>query len=82
MASKNPLEDYLREMRDLRRSGSGVAENSYYPALWQLLDEVSATLKPKVKCVLQVSHGAGFPDGGLFTPDQFQKGPEPASAPP
>jgi len=82
VASKNPLEDYLREMRDLRRSGSGVAENSYYPALWQLLDEVSATLKPKVKCVLQVSHGAGFPDGGLFTPDQFQKGPEPASAPP
>ena len=66
MASKNPLEDYLREMRDIRRTRSGVAEASYYPVLWKLLEEVGATLKPKVKCVLQVSHGAGIPDGGLF----------------
>ena len=64
-------------MRDTRRSGSGVAEASYYPILWKLLDEVGATLKPKVKCILQVSHGAGIPDGGFFTPDQFQQGPEP-----
>ena len=77
MASRNLLEDYLREMRNTRRSGSGVAEASYYPVLWKLMEEVGSTLKPRVKCILQVSHGAGIPDGGLFTLDQFQKGPEP-----
>jgi hypothetical protein len=69
----NPLEDYLRELRDIRRSGSAVPETSYYPALIALLDAVGATLKPKVRCVAHPSHGAGIPDIGLFTPDQFQK---------
>src|SRR5271168_2826134 len=64
-------------MREIRRTGSGVAEASYYPVLWKLIDEVGSTLKPKVKCILQISHGAGIPDGGLFTSDQIQKGPEP-----
>ena len=72
MASK-PVEDYIRELCDIRRSGSGVPETSYYPALKALLDSVGATLKPKVRCIVHVSHGAGFPDVGLFTPDQFQK---------
>lgn len=44
----NPLEDYLRELRDIRGSRSGVPETSYYPALVTLLDAVGATLKPKV----------------------------------
>jgi hypothetical protein len=57
--------------------GSAVPETSYYPALRELMDTVSASLKPRVKCIVHVSHGAGFPDGGLFTPGQFQKGPEP-----
>jgi hypothetical protein len=69
MAS-NPVEDYVRELRDIRRSGSGVPETSYYPALKALLDSAGATLKPKVRCIVHVSHGAGFPDIGLFTPDQ------------
>ncbi len=68
-----PLEDYLRELRDIRRSGSAVPETSYYPALAALLDAVGATLKPKVRCIVNPSHGAGIPDVGLFTPDQFQK---------
>ena len=72
MAS-NPLEDYIRELRDIRRSGSGVAETSYYKALGTLLDAVGAGLRPKVRCILSTSHGAGIPDAGLFTPDQFQK---------
>ncbi len=71
--SGNPLEDYLRELRDIRRSGSAVPETSYYPALAALLDAVGATLKPKVRCIVNPSHGAGIPDIGLFTPDQFQK---------
>lgn len=69
----DPLEDYLRELRDIRRSGSAVPETSYYPALAALLDAVGATLKPKVRCIVNPSHGAGIPDVGLFTPDQFQK---------
>jgi hypothetical protein len=77
LAVTNPLEVYLRELRDIHRSGSAVPETSYYPALRDLMDAVGATLKPKVRCILHVSHGAGIPDGGLFTPDQFPKGPEP-----
>jgi hypothetical protein len=50
-----------------------VPETSYYPALAALLDAVGATLKPKVRCIVNPSHGAGIPDVGLFTPDQFQK---------
>jgi hypothetical protein len=69
----NPLEDYLLNLRDIRRSGSAVPETSYYPALATLLDAVGATLKPKVRCIVNPSHGAGIPDVGLFTPDQFQK---------
>src|SRR5579863_5576554 len=67
------LEDYLRELRDIRRTGSAVPETSYYAALAALLDAAGATLKPKVRCIVNPSHGAGIPDIGLFTPDQFQK---------
>jgi hypothetical protein len=69
----NPLEDYLRELRDIRRSGSAVPETSYYPPLAALFNAVGSTLKPRVRCILNPSHGAGIPDVGLFTPDQFQK---------
>lgn len=48
----NPLETYLRSLRDIRSTGSAVAETSYYPALAGLLDSIGATLKPKVRCVL------------------------------
>src|SRR5258708_37757361 len=68
------LEQYLRECRDVRRSGSGVPEGSHYLALGNLLNGVGASLRPKVKCMLFPSHGAGIPDFGLFTPDQFQRG--------
>lgn len=69
----NLLEDYLRELRDIRRSGSAVPETSYYPPLAALFNAVGSTLKPRVRCILNPSHGSGIPDVGLFTPDQFQK---------
>ena len=70
----NPLETYLKEMRDIRSTGAAVAETSFYPALSTLLNEIGKTLKPKVRCVINIANrGAGLPDGGLFTPDQFQK---------
>jgi hypothetical protein len=71
----NPLEIYLTDLRDIHASGAGVAETSYYPALSNLFNEVGRSLKPKVRCVINLANrGAGLPDGGLFTRDQFQKG--------
>jgi hypothetical protein len=69
----NPLETYLGKVSDIRRTGSAVPETSYYGPLAALLDAVGATLKPKVRCIVNPSHGSGIPDIGLFTPDQFQK---------
>src|SRR5215210_4028213 len=70
----NPLEIYIRELRDIRSSGEAVAETSYYGALASLLNEVGKALKPKVRCIINIKNrGAGIPDGGLFTTDQFQK---------
>lgn len=57
----NPLEDYLRRLRDIRRSGSAVPETSFYPALIAMLDAVGATLKPKVRCVPHPNSGDGIP---------------------
>ena len=70
----NALEIYLRELRDIRASGEAVAETSYYPALADLLNDVGKGLMPKVRCIINIKNrGAGLPDGGLFTSDQFQK---------
>ena len=70
----NPLETYLREIHEVRSSGEATAETSYYGPLRNLLNEIGKTLKPKVRCIINIKNrGAGLPDGGLFTPDQFQK---------
>lgn len=70
----HPLETYIRELRDIRASGAAVAETSCYGHLATLLNEVGKTLKPRVSCIINIrNQGAGIPDGGLFTRDQFQK---------
>jgi len=70
----NPFETYILELRDIRASGAGVKETSYYNALANLLNTIGSTLQPKVRCVMQLrNQGAGMPDGGLFTAKQFQK---------
>ena len=70
----NPLQAYLTEMRDIRSTGAAVAETSFYGPLANLLNEIGKSLKPKVRCVINLANrGAGIPDGGLFTRDQFQK---------
>src|SRR6266446_3870125 len=70
----NPLESYLHNLSAIRRSGAGVKETSYYGALANLFNEVGKTLKPRVRCIINIANrGAGLPDGGFFTPDQFQK---------
>ncbi len=69
-----PIETYLHELFDIRRSGEAVKETSYYPALSHLLNEIGKTLKPRVRCILHPKNrGAGIPDGGLYTADQLHR---------
>ena len=68
----NPLEVYLKEVAEIR--GPGVPETSFYPPLRNLLNAVGDTLKPKVRCIINLKNkGAGIPDGGLFTADSLKK---------
>src|SRR6266496_897297 len=70
----NPVETYLRELREIRSSGEAVPETSYYGALATLFNQVGKSLKPRVRCIINLrNRGAGIPYGGLFTPDQFQR---------
>ncbi len=70
----SPLEQYLQELRDIRATGAAVKETSYYAPLANFLNEIGSTLKPKVRCLMQLKNlGAGMPDGGLFTARQFQR---------
>jgi len=57
-----------------RASGAGVKETSYYGPLALFLNEIGKTLKPKVKCIINLQNvGAGLPDDGFFIQEQFQK---------
>jgi hypothetical protein len=69
----DPVEEYLKHVGEIHASGAAVAETSYYPALQSLLDQIGADLKPKVRCIVNpANRGAGIPDIGLFTVDQFK----------
>ena len=71
---KHPVETYLSELHEARSTGGTSAETSYYTYLENLLNEVGRTLKPRVRCVSQVADtGAGSPDYGLYSANQFQK---------
>lgn len=70
----HPVETYLIDIREIRSTGGGVAEQSYYGPLEKLLNEAGRKLKPKVRCVhILADTGAGFPDYGLYTVNQFQR---------
>ena len=69
------VEQYFRELHDIRSTGAAVPETSYYGILANLLNHIGHTLKPKVRCIIHLANrGAGIPDGGLFSANQFQKG--------
>ena len=42
----HPLEAYLSRLAEIRASGAGTEETSYYPALDTLLNAVGGDLKP------------------------------------
>ena len=68
-----PVEHYLKTLSEIHRTGGATAETSYYAALETLLNEVGAGLKPRVRAVAQLANtGAGSPDFGLYTANQFQ----------
>jgi hypothetical protein len=68
------LETYFQSLHTIRSTGAATPETSYYGALETLFNEIGKSLKPKVRCVMNLKNrGAGLPDGGFFTPDQFQK---------
>lgn len=70
-----PVEAYLNDLIEVRRSGAGTKETSYYGALCSLLNTIGKELKPRVHCIVQLANqGSGHPDLGLFTTDQFQRG--------
>ena len=74
MAQARHLEEFLNAVRGVYSTGGGTKETSFYTALNNLLDGIGHGLKPKVRCVMQLKNlGAGNPDGGLFTPDQFDR---------
>ncbi|MCX7038236.1 MAG: hypothetical protein NT005_03750 [Spirochaetes bacterium] len=71
----HPLERFFAEVGDIHTSGAGVAETSFYPALANLVDAIGSELKPKVRCIINLANrGAGIPDGGFFTAEQFSRG--------
>ena len=77
------VERFLTALRDIRRSGAATEERSSYPAVVNLLEAIGATLRPKVRCVLEpADHGAGHPDIALYTSRQLQRGrPRPGQPP-
>ena len=83
--TKHPLATYLNDCRARRGTGATTGETSLYPPLETLLDAAGHGLKPRVRCFMSLKNqGAGFPDGGLFTPDQIARGadePPPGQAP-
>jgi hypothetical protein len=49
MAS-HPVESYLKDLDEICRTRGGVAEESYYGALANLLNEIGKKLKPARRC--------------------------------
>jgi hypothetical protein len=69
-----PVEQYLRDLSEIRSAGGGTKETSYYGPLERLLNSIGAGLKPHVRCLMQLkSLGADHPDGGFFTADQYAR---------
>ncbi|MCK4232629.1 DNA methyltransferase, partial [candidate division WOR-3 bacterium] len=82
----SPLSTYLKQMHEIRSTGAGVDETSYYGSLEEFFNSIGKKLKPKVHCVMQLADiGAGRPDGGLFpatqSSDLWLENPDKASVP-
>ena len=71
---ENLIEAYLTHMGEVRGTRANAPETTFYPALERLLTDIGKTLSPTVRCVINLANrGAGLPDGGLFSADQFRR---------
>jgi hypothetical protein len=71
--NKTLLETYFSELSEIRSSGAASKETSGYGQLETLFNALGQSLKPRVRCIIQLKNsGAGIPDGGFFTPDQLK----------
>ncbi len=71
--AENLIERYLTDVGEIHATRANAPETSFYPALERLLSDIGRSLSPKVRCVINLANrGAGLPDGGLFTADQFR----------
>src|SRR5690348_1761490 len=69
-----PLEKFLHDVYEIHSSRAAVDETPYYGSLETLFNEIGKTVKPRVRCIIHIKNqGAGLPDGGLFTREQFDK---------
>lgn len=69
------VEAYIRSLHEIHQTGAGVKEESYYGSLENLFNGIGKSLKPQVRCIIQLmNRGAGHPDGGLFTKEQWDQG--------
>ena len=74
MPKPHLLASFLSAAKSVHSTGGATKETTYYTAINNLLDGAGHGLKPKVRCVMQLKNlGAGNPDGGLFTADQFDR---------
>jgi len=72
--AENFIERYLNDLAEIRGTRANVPETSFYPALESLLSDIGKTLSPKVRCVVTIANrGAGLPDAGFFSADQFRR---------
>ncbi|TRV00322.1 MAG: hypothetical protein EWV75_03420 [Microcystis wesenbergii Mw_QC_S_20081001_S30D] len=50
----NPLVNYFRNLQEIYSSQAAVKETSYYGTLETLLNEIGKTLKPRVRCIINL----------------------------
>ena len=75
----HPVETYLRDCQSRHRTGALTPETTFYAPLETLLNTLGHSLKPRVHCYMSLKNqGGNMPDGGLFTPDQIEKGTDQA----
>src|SRR6266542_3161896 len=68
------VERFLTDVGEIHATGANAPETSFYPALERLLSDIGKGLSPRVRCVINLANrGAGLPDGGLFSADQFRR---------
>lgn len=70
----NLLQTYLSDVQQIYSTGAATKETSFYTPLANLFNRVGDSLKPKIKCVVNIKNqGADIPDGGFFTASQLKK---------